>query len=135
MFELRELHYRDTDPVFQDWARLVRAACRMLVLNPDVADAVTVAATFVDTETGGNAADVAAELVAEYALIVDGTVGAHVSMRISRSCRGKEASTCERRRSWGTSVIPRWCRFTHFTSSRLRTVPAVERPDRDVSRA
>ncbi len=91
MLELHELlHGREPDRAFEDWTRILRTACRMLVLRADAADAVTVSATFADHETSLDAADVAACIVEEYGLVVDTTLTAYVSTRISRPRGGEE---------------------------------------------
>ncbi|MCC6236121.1 MAG: hypothetical protein IT299_00955 [Dehalococcoidia bacterium] len=85
MLELRELQHRhEPDQAFEDWTRMLRAACRMLVLEADTAHAVTVSATFGDRATSLEALDVAARVVEEYALTADSTLTAYVSTRISR---------------------------------------------------
>ncbi len=84
MFEIRELHGQETDRAFQDWARMLRAACRMLVLNAGMADAVRVSATFENYGASLDAADMVTRIVEEYSLSADTTVTTYVSTRISR---------------------------------------------------
>lgn len=84
MLEPHQLHQPDCDLAVVRWSRMVRSACRQLVLEPSTAYAVRVSAVFDDERAAIGAAEVVAGIVAEHALVADVSFGRAVSARIAR---------------------------------------------------